>query len=52
MGVRPLCGLQQLIDNMLRGRLIGIAHAEIDNVLTAGTGRRLQLINDVKDVRR
>lgn len=44
--------LTQLLDNVRRCGLIRVAHAEIDNVFSAGTGGLLQFTNDVEDVGR
>ena len=52
VGVASLRRLDQLVHDMPGSRLIGIAHAEIDDVFAARTRGRLQLINDVKDIRR
>ena len=48
--VAALGGLGELVDDVLRGGLIRIAHAEIDDVLAARTGRHLQLADDVEDI--
>jgi hypothetical protein len=42
--------LDQLIDDMLRRRHIGIAHAEIHDIRATGTGRRLQAVHFREDV--
>ena len=42
----------ELVDDMLRRRHIGITHAEVDNVLAARPRGRLQSIDLFKDVRR
>ena len=52
MGVATLGGLQQLVDDMPGGGLIGVAHAEVDDVLAPGPGGGLQLIDDVEDIGR
>jgi hypothetical protein len=50
MGIGALCGLDHLVDNMLGRRLVGIAHAEVDNVFATLARLRLQLVDDVEDV--
>ncbi|MDC4225747.1 MAG: hypothetical protein MPW15_16225 [Candidatus Manganitrophus sp.] len=45
-------GLDELVDDVLRRRLVRVAHAEIDHVLAALTGLRLQLVDDVEHIRR
>ena len=52
MGVTAARGLNQLVDNVLRGRLIGIAHAEVDDVLPGRTRGLLELTNDTENVGR
>ena len=42
----------QLLDDVRRCRLVRVAHAEIDNVFSAGTGGLLQFTNDIEDVGR
>ena len=44
--------LAQLLDDVLRRRQVGIAHAEIDDVVAARAGLRLQLVDLLEDVRR
>ncbi len=44
--------LHQFLDNMLRRRHVRIAHAEIDDVLAAGTRAGLQLVDLLEDIRR
>ncbi len=51
MGIVALRHLNQLIDDMLRGRLIRVTHAEIDNVLAAPAGREFQFVNLIEYVR-
>ena len=41
-----------LVDDVLRCVAVGIAHAQINDVLSAMTGRHLQFVRNVKDVRR
>ena len=50
--VRALDRLDQLIDDMLRRRAIGIAHAEVDHIFAAPPRRELQFAGDVKHIRR
>ena len=52
LGADSLRRLNQLVHDMPGSRLVGIAHAEVDDVFAARTRGRLQLINDVKDIRR
>lgn len=42
----------QLVDDVLRRGLIGIAHAEVDDVLAPGSRLGFQLVDDVEDIRR
>lgn len=51
MRARILHGLTQLVDNVLRGRQIGVAHAQIDDVGTRRSRRCLQTIDLFKDIR-
>ena len=50
VGVATLGRLDQFIDDVLGGRPVGIAHAEIDDVLPARAGLGLQLIDDVEHI--
>ena len=50
--VGALHGLDQLVDDVLRRRAVGIAHAEVDDVLAAAARGHLELGGDVEDVRR
>jgi hypothetical protein len=43
--------LDQLVDDVLGRRLVGIAHAEIDDVRPASSGRRLQPVDLGENVR-
>ena len=52
MGVLALRRLYQLVDDVLGRRLIRIAHPEIDDVLTPGSGGLLQFTYDIEDIRR
>ena len=47
-----LGGLDQLRDDVLGRPEVGIAHAEIDDVLTAGARLRLEVVDDREDIRR
>lgn len=40
------------VDDVFRCVAVGIAHAQINDVLSAMTGRHLQFVRNVKDVRR
>ena len=51
MGVTTLGGLNQLVDDVLRRWLIRVTHAEINNILTTCPRRRLQLIDNIKNIR-
>jgi hypothetical protein len=44
--------LDQLVDDVLRGRPVGIAHRQVDDVVAPSPGRHLELVGDVEDVRR
>ena len=50
MGISPLHRLGQLVDDMIGRGLVGITHPEIDDVLTLGPCRLLEVTNNVKDV--
>jgi hypothetical protein len=50
MGVAALSGLDHLVDDVLWRRLIGIAHAEIDNVFATFAGGCFQFPSDVEDI--
>ena len=52
MGITTIYRIPQLIDNMLRRRLVRIAHAEIDNIFTTSAGSLLQLADDIENIRR
>ena len=52
MGITAIYRIPQLIDNMLRRRLVRIAHAEIDNIFTTSAGSLLQLADDIENIRR
>ena len=52
MGIATLGRLGQLVDDMLRRRLVRVAHAKIDNILTTRPCRGLQLIDNVENIRR
>src|SRR5207302_677460 len=47
----PAHRFDQLVDDVLRRRTVGIAHAEIDDVLAAPPRRHLELGGDVEDIR-
>jgi hypothetical protein len=51
VGVGPLRHLDQLGHDVRRGRPIGVAHAEVDDVFAAAARGELQLGRDVEDVR-
>ena len=52
VGARPADRLDQLVEDMLRRRQVGIAHAEIDDVGAAGARRRLQAVHLLEHVGR
>ena len=52
MGIASLGGFDQLIDNMLRRRLVGIAHAKVDYIFTPRSRCGFQFIDDIEDVGR
>ena len=52
MGLGPLHSLDQLVDDVARGRHVGVAHAEIDDVDALGAQAGLQPVNLFKDIRR
>jgi len=52
VSITALGGLGQLVDNVLRRRLIRVTHAKINNILTTRPCRRLQLIDNVENIRR
>ena len=52
MGIITPGHLDQFIDDMFRGGLIGIAHAEVDDVLAARAGLSFQVVDDVEDIGR
>ena len=51
MGVATLGRLQQFIDDVLRCRLIRVAHPKIDDVFPARARSGFQLIHNVEDIR-
>jgi hypothetical protein len=51
VGIAALSGLDQLVDYVLRCRLVRVAHTEIDDVLTTRPRRRLQLIDNIENIR-
>ena len=52
MGFRVFHHLEQLIDDMLRCRLVGIPHAEVDDVVPLLPRRRLQAVDFSKNIGR
>ena len=52
MGVRPLGRLYELVDDVRRGGPVRISHAEINDIFAARPSSRLQLIDNIEDVRR
>ncbi|MCY1183139.1 hypothetical protein D9M73_237390 [compost metagenome] len=50
MGVFTLGDLYQLLDDVRRGGAIGVAHAQVDDVLATTAGSHLELGGDVEDV--
>lgn len=51
MGVFALGDLHQLLDDVWRRGPVGVAHAQVDDVLAAAAGRHLELGGNVEDVR-
>ena len=51
MGVTTLCSLDELVNDVFRCRLIRITHAEINNILAARARGRLQLIDNIENIR-
>ncbi len=51
VGVTALCRLDQLVDDVLRRGLVRITHAEIDDILASRARLRLQLIDNIENVR-
>jgi len=52
MRIAALCDFDQLVDDVLRRRLIGITHAKINDVLTATPRVEFQLVDLIEYVRR
>ncbi len=52
VGARLADCFDELVDHMLGGGQIGIAHAEIDDVGAAGASLRLELVDLLEDIRR
>ncbi len=52
MGIPALGGLTELVDDELRGRLIRVAHAKVNDVLAPLTGLQLEIRDDVEDIGR
>jgi hypothetical protein len=50
--VLPLRGFDQLVDDVLRRRPVGVAHRQVDDVLAAPPRIHFQLVGDVENVRR
>jgi hypothetical protein len=42
--------LDQLVDDVLRGGLVGIPHPEVDHVLAPGPGLGLEVVDNREDV--
>ena len=51
MGLFAFRDLAELVDEMRRRRPIRITHPEVDNVFATPAGLRLQIVDDVEDVR-
>jgi hypothetical protein len=49
--VGPALCLGQLLDDVSRGRLVRIAHPEIEDVFTSRTNLGLQIVDDGKNIR-
>ena len=52
VGVGPLHAFDQLVDNMLRRRLIRVAHRKVDDVFAALAGGRFQFTRNVENIGR
>ena len=52
MCIVALGSFGQFIDNVLRRWLIRISHTKIDDIFSPRTGSRLQLIDNIEDIRR
>ena len=52
MGVLTISRLGELVDDVLWRGLIGITHAEVDDIFTPRPGCRLQFVDDIEDIRR
>ncbi|MNN23253.1 hypothetical protein D3C81_1366450 [compost metagenome] len=50
VGVVALGDLHQFLDDVRRGGAVGVAHAEVDDVLATAAGGHLQFGGDVEDV--
>lgn len=50
MGVFALGDGAELLDDMRRGRPVGIAHAQVDDVLATATSGHLQFGGDIENV--
>ncbi|MCY1525856.1 hypothetical protein D9M68_608530 [compost metagenome] len=50
VGVLALGDGAELVDDVLRSRAVGVAHAEVDDVLAAAAGGHLQFGGDVENV--
>ena len=51
MGRGLLRGLDELVDDVLGGGAVGVAHAEVDDVFAAFAGGGFQLAGDVEYIR-
>ena len=51
VGVVACRRLDELVDDVRRRGLVGVAHAEVDDVLAAMTCGRLELVDGAEDVR-
>ncbi len=52
VGIAAARGFHQLVDDMVRRGLVGIAHAEIDDVLAGRPGLLLQFTDDIEHIGR
>ena len=50
MGITAMRSFHQFFDNMIRCRLVRIAHTEVDNVLSRRPGLLLEVTNDIENV--
>lgn len=52
MCIATLCGLDQLVYDVLWRRLIGVTHTKVNDIFAPGAGFLLELSCNIEDVRR